>query len=181
MERADVASRFAFAAILFFVVGMALVITQQPPATYAGSPPTLVTVVALAFTLFHLSLLPVIAALDAPAWAKGSGYAWIVVDNVIVFMGYFGVGADLIVPMRWGVHLAAATWIFGASGAAQGGMRWIGWLAVLAFVGASFMGPFVDRATAPKTLGPASLLLVIWLGMTGAKLAKRDSSAARAA
>src|SRR5436190_20092095 len=89
-------------------------------------------------------------------------------------MSYFGVGPELIIPMRFGVHLAAATWIFGASGAAEGAMRWIGWLAVLAFVGSSVMGPFVDRATAGKTLGPASLLLVISLVTAGAKLAKGE-------
>ena len=34
-------------------------------------------------------------------------------------MSYFGVGPELIIPMRFGVHLAAATWIFGASGATR--------------------------------------------------------------
>src|SRR6266705_3366109 len=106
MERVVVASRFAYAAVAFFVVGMALVITQSPPATYSGTPPALIIVVTLAFTVFHLSLLPVVAAVEAPSWAKGSGYAWIVTDNVLVFMHYFGVGPDLVTPMRMGVHLA---------------------------------------------------------------------------
>src|SRR5512140_883559 len=133
MTKTTAASGFAYAAIVFFVGGMTLVITQQPPATFAGSPPALVIAVTLAFTLFHLSLLPVVAALDAPEWAKGSGYAWIVVDNVIVFMGYFGVGSELIVPMRLGVHLAAVTWIAGASATAGGAIRVVGWLAAIAF------------------------------------------------
>src|SRR4029079_7634451 len=155
MPASNSASRFAYIAILFFVIGMTLVITQQPPMTFAGSPPALVVMVTLAFTIFHLSLLPIVAALDAPAWAKGSGYAWIVVDNVIVFVGYFGVGADLVIPMRWGVHIAAATWIFGASASAAGAIRIAGWLAAAAFVAASLAGPFVGQAAAGQTLGPA--------------------------
>lgn len=165
-------SAFAYAGIVFFVAGMTLVITQQPPTSFAGSPPPLVVAVALAFTLFHLSMLPVVSALEAPPWAKGSGYAWIVVDNVIVFVGYFGVGADLVIPMRWGVHLAAATWIAGASWSAGGALKGVGTLAAAAFVAASFAGPFVGQATAGQTLGPAGLLLVAWLVMVGRRLAR---------
>ena len=164
------ASGYAFAAIVLFVLGMGLAITQQPPMTFVGRPPTIIVALTLAFVGFHLALLPVVSALDAPGWAKGSGYAWIVVDNVIVFMSYFGVGAELIIPMRWGVHLAAATWIFGASAAAGGGIRIVGWIATVAFVGASFAGPFVGVANAGQTLGPAGLLLVTWLAMVGMRL-----------
>ena len=167
------ASGYAYAAILLFVTGMALVMTQNPPTSFSGRPPTIIVAVTLAFVGFHLVLLPVVSALDAPGWAKGSGYAWIVVDNVLCFMGYFGVGAELIVPMRWGVHLSAATWIFGASATAGGAIRIVGWLATLAFVGASFAGPFVGVATAGQTLGPAGLLLVTWLAMVGMKLRGR--------
>ena len=163
-------AKFAYSAIVLFVIGMAVSITQAPPATFSGAPPAIVVVLAVAFTLFHLSLLPVVAALDAPQWAKGSGYAWIVVDNVLVFMSYFGVGAELVTPMRWGVHLATATWIAGASALAPAAMKWVGWAGALAFVGASFAGPFVGAANAGQTLGPAALLLVVWLVMTGRRL-----------
>ena len=172
MDNPPAVSKFAYLAALLFVIGMALVITQQPPSSFPGSPPPLVVAVTLAFTLFHLSLLPIVAALDAPAWAKGSGYAWIVVDNVIVFVSYFGVGSELVIPMRWGVHLAAATWIFGASWSAAGGLKAVGSLTAVAFVAASFAGPFVGRAAAGQTLGPAGLLLVGWLVMVGRQLAK---------
>ena len=166
-------AKYAYAAILLFVIGMTLAITQHPPMTFSGRPPTIIVAITLAFVGFHLSLLPVVSALDAPGWAKGSGYAWIVVDNVICFITYFGVGADLIIPMRWGVHLGAATWIFGASAAAGGALRIVGWIATLAFVGASFAGPFVGVANAGQTLGPAGLLLVTWLAMVGMKLRGR--------
>lgn len=167
------AAKYAYAAIALFVIGMVLAITQNPPASFSGRPPTVVVAMTLAFVGFHLSLLPVVSALDAPGWAKGSGYAWIVVDNVINFMSYFGVGAELIVPMRWGVHLGAVTWIFGASAEAGGAIRIVGWLATLAFAGASFAGPFVGVVNAGRTLGPAGLLLVTWLAMVGMKLRGR--------
>jgi hypothetical protein len=166
-------SKYAYAAIVLFVIGMALVMTQNPPTSFVGRPPTIVVAVTLAFVGFHLVLLPVVSALEAPGWAKGSGYAWIVVDNIICFLSYFGVGPELIIPMRWGVHLAAATWIFGASAAAGGGVRIVGWIATIAFLAASFAGPFVGVANAGKTLGPAGLLLVTWLAMVGMRLRGR--------
>jgi hypothetical protein len=165
-------SKFSYAAAVFFVAGMVLAITQTPPPTFSGPPPTVVVAVTMAFVLFHLSLLPVVAALDAPAWAKASGYVWIAVDNVINFLSYFGVGADLVIPMRWGIHLACATWIVGASGSAAGAMRWVGFLEAVALAGASFIGPFVGQAMAGQTLGPAGLLLVIWLVLVGGKLSR---------
>src|SRR5581483_11419449 len=123
-----------------FASAMALIITGNPPASYVGNPPAIIVLVAVLFSLFHLSMLPVIAALDAPSWAKGSGYGWVVADNMIVFMSYFGVGAELTTPMRWGVHLATATWISAASWRARGAMRWVGAAAGAAFLGASYAG-----------------------------------------
>jgi hypothetical protein len=167
------AAKFAYAAIVLFVIGMVLSITQHPPVAFAGRPPMIVVIVTLAFVGFHLLSFPVVAALDAPAWAKGSGYAWIVVDNVICFLSYFGVGSELIIPMRWGVHLALATWIFHASSAAQGGVRIVGLLASLAIFGASFAGPFVGPEMAGQTLGPGALLMSIWYVLVGVSWGRR--------
>jgi hypothetical protein len=170
MTSSSVAARCAFAAAALFVASMALLITQQPPTTFSGAPPPIVVVVSAGFTLFHLSLLPVVAALLAPEWARGSGYAWIVVDNVIVFMSYFGVGADLVTPMRMGVHLAAASWLAGAGASTRGGARWVGWAGAAAFAVVSAIAPFVGAAQANQMLGPAGVLLVTWLVMAGARL-----------
>src|SRR5262245_2563434 len=106
MDDRALASKCAYAAIAFFVVGMALLITNPLPAAFSGPPPPVLVVTLFAFTAFHLAMLPVIAALDAPAWAKASGYGWVVVDNTVSFLSYFGVGGDLVLPMRWGIHLA---------------------------------------------------------------------------
>src|SRR5262249_28953829 len=120
--------------------------------------------------LWHLLLLPVVAAVDAPPWAKGSGYAWIAVDNVLVFMSFFGVGAELVMPMRLGIHLASVTWIFGASLASSGAARVVGLLAVIATLFPSFAGPFVGAQRAGQLLGPSALLLVIWVVLLGIRL-----------
>jgi len=161
------ASRFSYAAAVFFVVGMALVIAAAPPPSYVGTPPPVIIVATLAFLAFHLSLLPVVAALDAPEWAKASGYAWIAIDNMLNVMTYFGVDGELITPMRMGVHFAAASWIGGASMSAAGTRRVVGLLAALALVGASLVGPFVPAAARGSLLGPAGLLLVVWLILVG--------------
>jgi len=178
MTSSSVAARCAFAAAALFVASMTLLITQQPPTTFSGAPPPIVVAVSAGFTLFHLSLLPVVAALLAPEWARGSGYAWIVVDNVIVFMSYFGVGADLVTPMRMGVHLAAASWLFGASGAARGAFRWVGWGGAAAFIVVSAVAPMVGSAQANQMLGPAGVLLVAWLVMAGGRLRTSVSATA---
>ena len=172
MDGPNVASKCAYTAASLFVAAMAMLITQQPPAAFSGAPPAIVIAISAGFTLFHLSLLPVIAALPAPEWARGSGYAWVVVDNVIVFMSYFGVGADLGTPMRMGVHVAAATWLVGAGGAASGGFRWVGWAGAFAFVVVSTIAPIVGSAQANQMLGPAGVLLVTWLVMAGGRLGR---------
>lgn len=181
MTQTRAAAQFAYVAVVCFVSAMALAITQAPPPTFPGAPPPLVIVVSVDFVLFHLALLPVVAALDAPAWAKGSGYAWIAVDNVIVFLSFFGVGADLIIPMRFGIHLAAAMWVFGASSAAGGALRGIGFVAALSFVASSFVGPFVGAATAPQLLGPPGLLLVVWLLMVAREIPSTGATGSRSA
>src|SRR6188474_351044 len=105
------ASKCAYAAAAFFVLGMAVIISQAPPSSYSAAPPLAIIVAACLFLAFHLSLLPVVAALDAPDWAKASGYIWIAIDNVLTMTTYYGVGGELVTPMRMGIHLAAATWI----------------------------------------------------------------------
>ena len=61
-----------------------------------------------------------------------------------------------------GLHLATATWIFGTSWMAYGAMRWVGWLAVLAFLGASFAGPFVGAAIAWSNARTRGVAVELW-------------------
>jgi hypothetical protein len=165
------ATRFAYAAAAFFVVGLAASIALRPPEGFAGAPPLSVVLTTVAFLLYHLAMLPVIAALPAPSWARGSGFAWVVFDNVLEMMSLFGEGAELVVPLRWGVHLATATWILGASWVQRGAFRWVGLLVAVALTGVTLAGPFMaDRAAVPQTLGPAALLFIVWIVMAGIRL-----------
>lgn len=169
----SVASRFAYAAAALFAVALAASIALRPPEGFEGTPPLSVVVTTVAFVLYHLAMLPVIAALPAPAWAKGSGFAWVAFDNVLEMMSLFGQGAELVVPLRWGIHLATATWIFGASWAQQGAFRWVGLVVVIALTGVTLAGPFIaDREMVPQTLGPAALLFIAWIVMAGLRLAR---------
>jgi hypothetical protein len=171
-----IASRFAYAAAAFFVVGLVVSIGMRPPEGFEGAPPLSVVLTTVAFLIYHLAMLPVIAALPSPAWAKASGFAWVVVDNVLEMVSLFGEGAELIVPMRWGIHLATATWILGASWTQAGAFRWVGVLVTLAMTGITFAGPFIaDRAAVPQTLGPAALLFIVWIVMAGRQLGKSDA------
>jgi hypothetical protein len=166
------ASRCAYLAVLLFIVGILMASMLGPLMNFTPPPSIQVTVVSLAFSAFHLSLIPVVAALPSPEWARATGYAWIAIDNVLVFMGFFGVGAEVIVPARWGVHLACATWMFGASASGSGGVKTVGYLAAAALVVVSYVGPFIGTANVQPSLGPAALLLIIWLVLVGRELGR---------
>jgi hypothetical protein len=169
-----VASKFAYTGVIFFIAGSVILILTDSTDNYEGSPPINMTLLALFGLIFHLAMLPVIAALPSPSWAKASGFAWVVTDNILVMLAFSGHGGDINLPLRWGVHIALATWIFGASWVQSGTFRWIGLLAAIALVGASLGGPFAGEA-AENLLIPSGLFLVAWIIMAGARLAKSDA------
>jgi len=168
------ASKFAYAGAIFFIAGLVVLISTNSIDNYMGSPPINMTLVALFGLIFHLAMLPVIAALPSPSWAKASGFAWVVTDNILVMLSFSGQGGDINLPLRWGVFIALATWIFGASWAQNGAFRWVGLLVAIALVGGSFGGPFAGEA-AEKLIVPSGPFLVTWIIMAGARLAKSDA------
>jgi len=171
-----VASKFAYAAAAFFVASMAVIFTMGLPE-FEGSPPLSINLFTMFALTFHLAMLPVIAALPAPAWAKASGFTWVVADNMLVMLTYYGDGSGIVQPLRMGVHLATATWIFGASWNQTGVFRWVGSLVVIAMGGVSLIGPFLSGDAAVQASGPGALLLIIWTIMAGNRLGKSDAIA----
>lgn len=169
------ASKFAYAAAVFFLAGMVVIFTMGLPE-FDGAPPLPINLFTLFGLIFHLAMLPVIAALPAPTWAKASGFTWVVVDNMLVLLSFYGAGADIVPPLRMGVHLATATWIFGASMAHEGAFRWVGFLTVLAMAGVSLVGPFLGNAVTQAS-GPGALLLIIWIVMAGNQLGRSNAVA----
>jgi len=171
------ASKFAYIAAFFFVAGMAVIFTMGLPE-FQGQPP-LSRVLFTAFALiFQLAMLPVIVALPAPAWAKASGFTWVVADIMLVMLAYYGEGSDIVEPLRMGVHLATATWILGASWNQTGAFRWVGFLVVLAMAGVSLIGPFLSGDAVLQAGGPGVLLLITWIIMAGSRLGKSDAISA---
>jgi len=169
-----VASKFAYAAAFFFISGMAVAIGTGLPR-YEGTP-SLPIILFTAFGLiFHLAMLPVIAALPAPAWAKASGFTWVVADNMLVMLTFYNAGSEIVQPLRMGVHLATATWILGASWNQTGAFRWIGLLVVLAMAGISLIGPFLGSNGILQASGLGALLLIVWTVMAGVRLGKSDA------
>ncbi|MEW6083443.1 MAG: hypothetical protein AB1607_02495 [Chloroflexota bacterium] len=168
-----VTSKFAYAAASFFILGMTIVITMGVQNEFVGSPPPRVIAYVFAGLAFHFALLPVISALPAPFWAKASGYVWVVVDNMILMLTLYSTSAEIIDPLRWGIHLATATWIFGASLSQQGISRWIGFIVAFGMTGASLGGAFDENALEllMQVAGPA---LIVWLIMAGVRLSKSD-------
>ena len=171
----SIASKFAYAAAAFFFVGLIVSIGMRPPEGFEGVPPLSVVLTTVAFLIYHLAMLPVIAALPSPSWAKGSGFAWIVVDNMLNMLSFFGEGSEFVTPLRWGVHLATATWILGASWSQRGAFRWVGVLVTLALSGITLVGPFLNRESVPQSLGPAALLFIVWIVMAGRQLGRSEA------
>lgn len=168
-------STFAYAATFFFAVGVIASIILKAPSGFEGAPPFSVVLISGLFILYHFAMLPIIASLPAPSWAKSSGFAWIMFDNVLEMAALFGVGAGILIPMRWGVHLATATWIIGASWEGRGAFRWVGVLTTLTLLTITFAGPFIaDRAMVPQMLGPGAIVFMIWIVMAGRKMAKSE-------
>jgi hypothetical protein len=170
--KGTVASRFAYAAALFFIFGMVIIITGVQNE-FEGSPPPSVIAYVFVGLMFHFALLPVITALPAPSWAKGSGYAWVVVDNMLLMLTLYSTGVEIIDPLRWGIHLATATWIFGASLNQQGLSRWIGFIVAFGMTGASLGGAF-DESAISLLMGVAGPALIVWLIIAGVRLGKSD-------
>ncbi|MFC9916831.1 hypothetical protein [Agromyces binzhouensis] len=170
-----IASTSAFAAALFFVLGMIVIIGPGVQNEFEGSPPPSVIVYVFAGLAFHFALLPVISALPAPAWATASGYVWVVVDNMILMLTLYSTSAEIINPLRWGIHLAAATWFFGASLRQSGVSQWVGFIVALGMAGASLGGGFTESALLLlRVSGP---LVVLWLILVGIQLSKANEPA----
>jgi hypothetical protein len=118
--------------------------------------------------LSHLSLLPVVAALPAPAWARVGGYTWAVFDTILAIATLHGVPIASITPWRLGLHVAAAIWPLGAALTNTGAVRWAGFL----LSGALGVVPLLGPSLPPEAMMIAVPFIFLWLGVVGWKLKK---------
>lgn len=109
--------------------------------------------------LFHLSILFLVARLDAPQWAKAAGYGWVSLDVLAGILIINDVPYDTAWAVRLGAHVLAGTWIVAASlvnrsriVAAAGIITGV-WLA-----GYSFVGTLLPE----EALRPAGICILIW-------------------
>lgn len=119
----------------------------------------------------HLILLPVIAALPAPPWARAVGYGWLVLDMATDIMQLNGVLKVTYLALRYGANVAAALWIASASWQAKGAIRVIGVIVALDLAVYSFIAfiPFTFLL-----LLPSLVLLPLWFWLVGRSLAQRN-------
>lgn len=168
----SIASKFAYIAAVSFILAIVVSSVMLPPESYTGQPPLSVILSVSFFIIFHLAMLPVISALRAPDWAKTSGFIWVAVDNMLEMMSFFGVGGELIIPMRWGIHLATATWLVGVGLEHRGFFRNYSFIVAILLIAVTLAGPFLERSVVAQTLGAAGVPFIIWIFISGFKLNK---------
>jgi len=120
----------------------------------------------------HLILLPVIAALPAPGWARAAGYGWLVLDIATDIMQLNGVGKLTYLGLRYGANVAAAIWIASAAWQGKGAMRVIGVIVAIDIALYSFIAfiPFTFLV-----LVPSLVLLPLWFLLVGRRIARGDN------
>ncbi|MEA3198957.1 MAG: hypothetical protein QOE90_385 [Thermoplasmata archaeon] len=133
--------------------------------------------------LAHAALLPVVAALAAPGWARVGGYAWAAGD-IILNVATLNAGAapgdatfTLIMSLRYGLHVCAAVWLLASAWENRGAFGAATAVMGLALGGFSFIAPFVPA----WALYPVMVLLVVWLVLASRTLgkgAREDAGAA---
>ncbi len=175
MSATRFASRAAFLAALLFALMFA---SFGLPST-----PAFTEVKAVLGVLAHAALLPVVAALAAPAWARVGGYAWATGD-IILNVAALNAGAApgdatfaLLMALRYGLHVCAMVWLVEVAWQNGGAFGLATAVMGLALGGFSFIAPFVPA----WALYPVMVLVVAWLALAGRALGKGEVAQGREA
>lgn len=113
--------------------------------------------------VYHLALLPVIAALPIPegmSWSRVAGFVWVLGDTMLDVAVINGLSGDDQWALRLGIHLSTAVWITGASLASRRSFRWVGLALAASLAGHALVGPYVPEAVLALTAFP---LMLAWL------------------
>lgn len=117
----------------------------------------------------HLVLLPVVAAMPAPEWARAAGYGWLVIDTMITIASINGLDPNLAGALRLGGHASSALWMARAAHNSKGAVRAIGWPLAAALmihaVGAQWLPAWVSL--------PPFVTIPIWLTCIGRSLQRQ--------
>jgi hypothetical protein len=107
----------------------------------------------------HAALVPVIAALPAPRWARRAGYAWVAIDIAANTLTLASTGDATTTAIRLVGHLGAAAWIFSASREAGRATRLVGSALAAWLFAYTLLAPVVPDAA----FTPAVPLMLAWL------------------
>ncbi|MEM8856757.1 MAG: hypothetical protein AAGD96_00455 [Chloroflexota bacterium] len=118
--------------------------------------------------LYRLLLIPAVAFLPAPHWAKMAGWLWILFDSTLNIGGINGMEQELILQLRLGIHLAFGVWAVAVGWLSSGGHRWSAFAVGIVTAGYSFVAPWVPQ----WVLASTALLLMFFIIMSAIKLIK---------
>jgi hypothetical protein len=116
------ATRGAFAGAALFVVLIVIFssLKGQVPA------PGLLLTMGLVGAASHLVLLPVVAELPAPVWARVCGYGWLLFDVALNVATVNGADMHVVSALRLGGHVPAGLWLSIAAYGSGGSVRALG-------------------------------------------------------
>lgn len=108
---------------------------------------------------FHLSIVFLVARLDAASWARAAGYGWVTLDVLAGVLAINGIPADIVWAVRLGGHVLAGTWIVAASLVNRS--RVVTFFGVLTGI---WLGGYSLVATSvpEEALRPAGICIVLW-------------------
>jgi hypothetical protein len=166
------------AAVLFALHLATYFVPSVRDATLSQSASLAIGLAVLAVAQ-HLVVLPVVAALPAPAWARRAGYLWVVVDMGTDLAQLAGAPKPEYLTARLAINLVAALWIAVAAWHGRGTFRGIGLFVAVDFALYSFLGPFSPKAFVVAL--PSLVLLPVWFVLAGRRLARMATNATAAA
>ena len=108
-------ARASYGAALLFAIHLVTYFIPSIPDVTTSSSVIGAEALALLAVVEHLILLPVIAALPVPKWARAVGYGWLVLDIATDIMQLNGVVKPTYLSLRYGANVAAVLWIASAS------------------------------------------------------------------
>jgi hypothetical protein len=137
-------------------------------------------VIALAVVAIaqHLVVLPVVAALPAPQWARLAGYGWLIVDMGTDLAQLAGTPKSTYLTARFIINLVAALWIAAASWRGRGAFRGVGLFVAADFACYSFLAFLSPKAFV--VVLPSLVLLPAWFVLAGQRLAQLPASTSAA-
>jgi len=165
----NLAARAAYAGAAMFVVLLMLFSTLG-----TGQPATPILIaMGVIGAAAHLVLLPVVAAMPAPAWARAAGYGWLIIDTMLNVASVNGLDPNITGALRLGGHASSALWMATAAQHSKGAVRAIGWPLAIVLMIHAFAAPWAPA----WVIYPPFVTIPVWLVCIGRSLQRNPRSA----